>query len=145
MAAESRFPEIERYNARKKELEDFDAAQAAKADAIRLLAQMLNRGGWGAVEFESDFGDASPAQRIESGITPISAYALGGESVLQIVTKWRSLMKAWEAAYEEMPDQLRSLVPRPSAARAKPQQNPRHAQGTASPHRLGPPRKGQGR
>jgi hypothetical protein len=116
MSGTDRFPELTACNAAKKAVDDFDAAHASKAEAIKLIAKMLERGGWGAIAFDEEFRHIPEAQRIEPDIAPPSAEALRGDSIENIVTQRRLLYQAWDRAFQNVPGPIRGSAPSPHQA-----------------------------
>ena len=105
-------PELTAFQAAAKAITDFDAAHDGKKRAIIAIAEILERHGWSGVEFEEDFAGIPIGQRIRGDTDPISINALAGATVVEIVTRRRLLVKQHKAAYDALPDQLKSIVSR---------------------------------
>ncbi|HME23858.1 MAG TPA: hypothetical protein VKI44_21445 [Acetobacteraceae bacterium] len=113
MSDKDRFPELTVCQAAAKAVQDFDARYQPKAEAIKRIAAMLERGGWGAVVFEDDYADMSEAQRIQPDIEPVSPGALRGDSIETIVRECRRLREHWEVAYAAVPLAIRKSAADP--------------------------------
>jgi hypothetical protein len=129
--SEDRFSEITACNAAKKAVKDFDAKHAAKAEAIKQIAKMLERGGWSAVQIETEAILDARNQRLESApdIEPVPQKALDGDRIETIVNERRRLMQEWERAYQAVPEPIRASAPNPYPSRgalATPRGRPPH-------------------
>jgi hypothetical protein len=118
--SEDRYPELTACNAAKQALDDFDVRHQAKKDALIKLGQILQRGGWNAVQFMEKTRFVPPAAR-EPGDDEnmISLRALEGDTVEAIVEERKRLLQQWELAYEAVPAQIRAAAPQPPSLRAR--------------------------
>jgi hypothetical protein len=110
-----RFPELTACNAAKAAVDEFDAKYASKATAMKRIAQMLERGGWGAVAFEEDTPYSPGSRRISPDIEPVALASLAGASIESIVRQRRALVQQWEAAYQAVPEAIRASASSPTA------------------------------
>ena len=114
--SEDRFPEITACKAAQKAVSDFDVARQAKLTAIVGLANMLEKGGWGAAKFREE--TPVSGQGIRPDLPPISRDALRGEPIEKIVRDRQALMDQWWGAYDAVPELILSSAPAPSEHRS---------------------------
>jgi len=123
-----RFPELNACNAAQKAVEEFDARHRAKEEAIKQVAKMLERGGWGSVKV----GEARTTDpRYEDLGTDmeteplVSVSALRGDSIESIVKQRQALVREWEQAYASVPEQIRTSARGPGTGKAIRSRHPR--------------------
>jgi hypothetical protein len=104
------------YQAAKKAVDDFDKRHTSTSGAIIQLARMLESGGWGAVEFDSDNEHVPADRRIPGNFErPVSLGALRsigtlpGTSLAAIVAERRALIRERDRAYAAIPAEIRNL------------------------------------
>ena len=125
MSDEARFSEIAACQAAEKAVQDFNDAHKGRAEAIKRIAKMLERGGWGSVVFESDLPYQSASNIVPRDIPPVAHSDLEGDSIAVMVSNYRQLQELWKAAYDAVPTMIKSSAPAPREAPAKLHDRPR--------------------